>query len=366
MSVIVVGLEQRHSPLDLLERVAVTERELPKALGRLRDQSNLSEAVILSTCMRTEVYAVVERFHDGRRRAAGVPGHHQRQPAGVAGRTLHRPLRRRRHHPSLHRGRRARLGRARRVRGPRPGPPGVGEGPGRAGVRPGPRRPLPARRRDRQAGPVRDGHRPGHHLAVPRGRGPGRRPSAPTASPRPGCWWWERARWVKGWPRPSEAGARPRWSWPTAPPSGRASVVGSLSDTVAPDVRAETLDNLVALLAASDVVFTSVGTTAPIIDRAMLEAAAAGRDGRRPLLVVDLGVPRNVEPSSADARGPGPPGHGGAAVGGGRRPVRPPGRGGRRHPHRRRRGRAVPGGLTGPGCRPHGLRPAGPGRSGPS
>ena len=65
MSVIVVGLEQRQSPLELLERVAVPESALPKALGRLRDQSNLSEAVILSTCLRTEVYAVVERFHDG-------------------------------------------------------------------------------------------------------------------------------------------------------------------------------------------------------------------------------------------------------------------------------------------------------------
>ncbi len=65
MSVIVVGLEQRQAPLELLERVTVTESALPKALGRLRDQSNLSEAVILSTCLRTEVYAVVERFHDG-------------------------------------------------------------------------------------------------------------------------------------------------------------------------------------------------------------------------------------------------------------------------------------------------------------
>src|ERR1700676_1045639 len=63
MSVIVVGLEQRQSPLELLERVAVTESDLPKALGRLRDQSNLSEAVILSICLRTEVYAVVERLH---------------------------------------------------------------------------------------------------------------------------------------------------------------------------------------------------------------------------------------------------------------------------------------------------------------
>ena len=65
MSVIVVGLEQKRAPLELLDRVSVTEADTPKALGRLRDQPNLSEAVLLSTCLRTEVYAVVERFHDG-------------------------------------------------------------------------------------------------------------------------------------------------------------------------------------------------------------------------------------------------------------------------------------------------------------
>ena len=65
MSVIVVGLEQKHAPLELLDRVSVTESDTGKALGRLRDQPNLSEAVLLSTCLRTEVYAVVERFHDG-------------------------------------------------------------------------------------------------------------------------------------------------------------------------------------------------------------------------------------------------------------------------------------------------------------
>jgi len=65
VSVIVVGLEQKHAPLELLDRVSVTEVDTPKALGRLRDQPNLSEAVLLSTCLRTEVYAVVERFHDG-------------------------------------------------------------------------------------------------------------------------------------------------------------------------------------------------------------------------------------------------------------------------------------------------------------
>ena len=65
MSVIVVGLEQKHAPLELLDRVSVTEADTAKALGRLRDQPNLSEAVLVSTCLRTEVYAVVERFHDG-------------------------------------------------------------------------------------------------------------------------------------------------------------------------------------------------------------------------------------------------------------------------------------------------------------
>ena len=65
MSVIVVGLEQKRAPLEILDRVTVTETDTPKALGRLRDQPNLSEAVLLSTCLRTEVYAVVERFHDG-------------------------------------------------------------------------------------------------------------------------------------------------------------------------------------------------------------------------------------------------------------------------------------------------------------
>ena len=65
MSVVVVGIEQREAPLDLLERVAVTDHALPKALASLRDRANLSEAVVVSTCLRTEVYAVVERFHDG-------------------------------------------------------------------------------------------------------------------------------------------------------------------------------------------------------------------------------------------------------------------------------------------------------------
>jgi len=61
--VIAVGLTHKSAPLALLERAAVTPAQLPKALADLAGRSSLSEAVILSTCMRTEVYAVADRFH---------------------------------------------------------------------------------------------------------------------------------------------------------------------------------------------------------------------------------------------------------------------------------------------------------------
>lgn len=64
MSVVVVGLEHRRVPLDVLERVAVVDSELAQVLTGLRQRENLSELVVLSTCLRTEVYAVVDRFHD--------------------------------------------------------------------------------------------------------------------------------------------------------------------------------------------------------------------------------------------------------------------------------------------------------------
>jgi glutamyl-tRNA reductase len=64
VSVVVVGLEHKQAPLSLLEAVAVGDADLKKVLGALRHRRNLSETVVLSTCLRTEVYAVVDRFHD--------------------------------------------------------------------------------------------------------------------------------------------------------------------------------------------------------------------------------------------------------------------------------------------------------------
>jgi glutamyl-tRNA reductase len=64
LSVVVVSLEHDRAPLELIERLTVPEDQLGKALGTLRDKPNLAEVVVLSTCLRTEVYAVVDRFHE--------------------------------------------------------------------------------------------------------------------------------------------------------------------------------------------------------------------------------------------------------------------------------------------------------------
>ena len=63
MSLLVVGLNHRTVPVALLERLAVAPDDLPKALQALMRREHLAEAVLLSTCNRTEVYAHATLFH---------------------------------------------------------------------------------------------------------------------------------------------------------------------------------------------------------------------------------------------------------------------------------------------------------------
>jgi glutamyl-tRNA reductase len=65
VSVIVVGLNQRTVPLELLERMTVSAARLPKALADLAGRDHLDEVLVLSTCMRTEIYAVAAKYHGG-------------------------------------------------------------------------------------------------------------------------------------------------------------------------------------------------------------------------------------------------------------------------------------------------------------
>jgi glutamyl-tRNA reductase len=80
-------------------------------------------------------------------------------------------------------------------------------------------------------------------------------------------------------------------------------VIAGLPDGLAAGARAVPLTDLGSELDRADVVFTSVSTVRPIVERSLLEAALVRRTADSPLLVVDLGVPRNVEPSSSDLDG---------------------------------------------------------------
>ena len=302
MSVIVVGLEQRQSPLELLERVAVTESDLPKALGRLRDQSNLSEAVILSTCLRTEVYAVVERFHDGVaelqeflatisggpvealadhltvRFDDDVTSHLFAVAAGLDSAVL-----------------------------------GESEVLGQV------RRSWERAQHEQVSGPVlgalfrhavETGKRVRSETAIARGiTSLSHGAVALATSRRPAGLLGARVLVVG-------AGEMGEGVVQALGGHGAASVVianrtadraealsAALPEGAADQVRAEPLERLGTLLATSDVVFTSLGTTMPVIDRRMVAAAVAGRSPGRPLLVIDLGMPRNVDPAAADLEG---------------------------------------------------------------
>ena len=63
MSIVVFGVNHRTGPLALLERVTIADDAIAKTVHGLMSRPNLREVVVLSTCNRTEVYAVAEKFH---------------------------------------------------------------------------------------------------------------------------------------------------------------------------------------------------------------------------------------------------------------------------------------------------------------
>lgn len=63
MSVVVVGVNQRSIPIDAFEKLAISADYLVKFLDDITSSEDISEAVVLSTCNRTEIYVRAERFH---------------------------------------------------------------------------------------------------------------------------------------------------------------------------------------------------------------------------------------------------------------------------------------------------------------
>ncbi|MFD1544387.1 glutamyl-tRNA reductase [Nonomuraea guangzhouensis] len=63
MSVLSVGISHRTAPVSMLERVSVSGEALVKLLHDVQQDACVSEAMVVSTCNRVEIYAAVDRFH---------------------------------------------------------------------------------------------------------------------------------------------------------------------------------------------------------------------------------------------------------------------------------------------------------------
>ncbi len=65
MSVLVFGVSHHSAPVSVLEQLTTEESDQAKLVARVLESPLVSEALLLSTCNRVELYAVVEAFHGG-------------------------------------------------------------------------------------------------------------------------------------------------------------------------------------------------------------------------------------------------------------------------------------------------------------
>lgn len=65
MAVLALGISHRHADVALLERLAFADEDLVKAYRRTEDDPAIDGAVVLSTCNRVEIYGSVPSYHTG-------------------------------------------------------------------------------------------------------------------------------------------------------------------------------------------------------------------------------------------------------------------------------------------------------------
>jgi glutamyl-tRNA reductase len=82
VSVLVVGLSHKSAPVETLERAAVGGDTLGKLLRDIAHLPDTAETFVISTCNRVEVYAEVDRFHGGVNGICELLARHSGIPAG--------------------------------------------------------------------------------------------------------------------------------------------------------------------------------------------------------------------------------------------------------------------------------------------
>ena len=65
MAILALGISHRRAAVELLERLAFADEDLVKAYRRTADDAAIDEAVIVSTCNRVEIYGSVPSYHAG-------------------------------------------------------------------------------------------------------------------------------------------------------------------------------------------------------------------------------------------------------------------------------------------------------------
>lgn len=66
MHILAVGLNYKTAPVEIREKLSFTEAELADAMKALKNKKSILENVIVSTCNRTEIYAVADQLHTSR------------------------------------------------------------------------------------------------------------------------------------------------------------------------------------------------------------------------------------------------------------------------------------------------------------
>ncbi|MFT3661135.1 MAG: glutamyl-tRNA reductase [Gordonia sp. (in: high G+C Gram-positive bacteria)] len=76
MSLLLFGVSHRSAPVPVLERLSVSDFDRPKLVESLMQSRVVNEAMLVSTCNRIEVYAVVDAFHPALEAVGQVLGEH--------------------------------------------------------------------------------------------------------------------------------------------------------------------------------------------------------------------------------------------------------------------------------------------------
>ena len=291
MSVLVVGISHNSAPVALLERVALDDDGVHKLISDAAACEHVTEATVIATCNRVEIYTEVDRFHGsvetlsrllveraGETTEAMLPHLYVHYDDGAVSHLFQVAA----GLDSMAVGEGQILGQTREALRLRPGD---------RHRRPRPQRAVPAGAAGRQALPRRDRHRPGRAVAgqrrarpLRRGRRRRRRQARRGGRRRRDGRPRDRHR------RPARRRPGPRGQphrRPRRPPRhGVRRPRGRPRPTCAPSS------------AAADILITCTGATGTLISRDML---AESRTGDRPLSVIDLALPHDVDPAVAVA-----------------------------------------------------------------